>query len=66
MALFWLLFVVGVVNVCLGYGLAVCQSYGLPSLRGAWIGDERLPGTSAAGNPVRIADEPATEISTLP
>ncbi len=63
MALFWLLFVVGVVNVCLGYGLAVCQGYGLPSLRDAWIGDERPPGTSSAADPIPTASEPASEAS---
>ncbi len=66
MALFWLLFVVGMVNVCLGYGLAVCQGYGSPRVRDALIGGERPPGTSSAGNPVPIAAEPATEIPTLP
>jgi len=46
MGLFWLLFVLGAFNVCLGYALAVYLGYGLPSLRDAWIalGAESFPG----------------------
>ena len=52
MGLFWLLFVLGAFNVCVGYALAVYLGYGLPTLREAWIalGPERLPGgVPAAG-----------------
>jgi len=37
MGLFWLLFVVGLLNVCLGYTLAVYLGFGLPTLQQAWI-----------------------------
>jgi hypothetical protein len=66
MAMFWVLFVVGMVNVCLGYGLAVCQGYGLPGVRDALIGGENPLAASSAGNPAQTADEPATATSTLP
>jgi len=62
MGLFWLLFVLSLLNLGLGYALAVYLGYGLPSLRDAWtaLGVEAptTPPPPPAADPVPPRLEP--------
>ena len=44
-----LTFTIGVLNVCLGYALAVCLGYGPPSLEEGWGALRRLAGRRSSG-----------------
>ena len=63
MGIFWLLFVLSVFNVGLGYALAVWLGYGLPSLREAWIA---LGAEPPLPSPPPVATYPAPSPPELP